>query len=208
MKTTKKKARKAGPQKRPAPAIVHPNQIRHAGGRPKKLTPALIDEWLGHLGLCLHMTHVAALCGISGQYLDWLKKGRRDAIDGTASIEREFSDRTRAKLAEIQRQELGSLAVYQRMAEGWSPTCDACRATNRPCGKHKKQLRLATSIAQWKLSHRFPREWNTSTVSIDLAGEAQVLDAQVPGSAGDDAGPKTIGAAMIMYIPQRRGELE
>lgn len=208
MKTTKKTSKKPGPKKRPAPAVVHPNAIRHPGGRPKKLNRALIDEWCGHIGLCLHMTHVAALCGVSNHYIEWLKKGRADAIANKESIEREFSERTRAKLAEIQQQELGSLAVYQRMAEGWSPSCDRCRAMGRPCGKHKKNLRLAADLAKWKLQHRFPREWNTSNVSLDLAGEGSVLDAQVPGSAGDEGGLKTIGAAMVMYIPQRRADLE
>ncbi len=44
-----------------------------------------------------------------------------------------------------------SLAVYQRMAEGWDPSCAECERARRPCGAHPRDLRTAVDIQRQEL---------------------------------------------------------
>lgn len=202
----KKPAAKRSKKKAP-PVAIEPSHISgritaRRMGRPSKLTRALIAEFLEHLSLGLHLQHCAALVGLPATQLsDHLKDGRRDAIAGKRSIAAEFSEAVRAKLAGLQQQELASLAVYQRIAEGWSPTCKACLAKSTPCGKHPQNLRLAADLSRWRLVHRFPREWNAQHVNVGLDGGDDT------GSSGEEGGGRPVVAAMVVFMPKRNDDV-
>lgn len=210
--TTKPRA-KASARPDTAPAAIEPSLTRgHVTaarmGRPRRLTRELIARFIAKLSLGMHLETAAAIVGIGRtQLLDWLRDGRRDidADPPRASVEADFSDAVDRELARLQEQELGALAVYQRMAEGWSPTCPRCIAKSAPCGRHRKNLKLAADLARWRLTHRFPARWNASHVRHELGsrGDDEGGAGIVPPGAGDGADRPAVMAAMVVFMPKR-----
>lgn len=160
---------------------------------------------MSRLTLGLHLEHAAALCGIRAPQLsDWLRQGRRDLDAGKDSVAAYFSELVSAELSRLHERSLEQLALYQRLAEGWSPSCKACTTKNRPCGAHKENLRLAADLVRWKLAHRFPAFWNRSTVSHEVGmrddGEQAAASAPVAGEEGTVR--PVVG--LTIFVPQRK----
>lgn len=213
--STKPRAKASG---RPvdAPAAIEPTRPAAPAtaartGRPPRLNGAFITEFVGHLELGLPLQHAAALCGaLASQVSDWLRDGRRDVEAGRHTVAAEFSERVRRALAELQRQHLGSLVVFQRIAEGWSPTCPRCAAKGGPCGRHRRNLKLAADLSWKMLTHRFPADWGASTVRHELASPN---DEGAPGGAakrpaGDDDGkPPPLVAGLVVFMPKRNDDV-
>lgn len=216
-KTSKKRAKTV--RKRPrkkskaATSSAGPSHIRghvtaSRGGRPTRLTHALIEQFLELLAEGLHVGHCAALTGLTHtQVTEYLRVGRRDADAKKRTIRAKFSILVREGIAALQQKELRTLADVERIALGFDPLCRACRGKLRGCGKHKPDIRLAADLAKWRLVHRHPKDWHVGTVSLDVTGNDD-SPAMVPGSAGDEGGPKAAVAALVMYIPRRRDDLE
>lgn len=216
-KTTRsKKSKRTQPRKRRAPAAGRPKkrpassstaiEPSMAGaprtGRPSRLTRALVAQFLEHLRIGLPLGQCAALCSMrSAQMSDWLREGRRDIEAGRATIEAEFSDRVCQALAELQKQHLSAHLIYTRMAEGWSPGCKYCVAKSGPCGRHRKNLRLAADL-NWKmLTHRFARDWNASTVRHEIgSGDDDGGSTTPPGEEGER--PAMV-AGLVVFMPRR-----
>lgn len=208
-KAPKKPRAKASARLAPPPAAIEPSHTRgHVTaarmGRPARLTRGLIAEFVANLQLGLPLGHAAALCGVrSSQLSDWLRDGRRDAEAGRDTVAADFSEQVRRTLAEFQKQHLGSLVVYQRMAEGWSPSCPRCITKGAPCGRHRKNLRLAADLTWKMLVHRFPGDWNASTVRHEV-GSGGDDEGATGGEAGEgEARPQPIAAAMMFFMPRR-----
>lgn len=218
-KTAQPKIPKAAKKKTPPPrskatqAPPMPSWIRahvtaaRTRGRPRKLTRPFIAEFVGYLERGLHLSQCGALCGVAPQMVSaWLRTGRDDEEKGRTSIERDFSAAVRAGIATLQLRGVDTLAVYQRMAEGWDPTCTDCIQAGKGCGSHPKQLKLAADIQRWQMSHRFPREWAPGTVPALLAGD-QDGGAPAASSLGDGVpAPAAFGA--LVFLPARREDLE
>ena len=208
LKKTSKKPERARSTKKPRPPRTEPSWIRgditaRRMGRPPKLTRALIAEFLGHLKTGLHLQNCAALVGVAPQMAGaWLRDGRNDEDRGKASIAREFSSAVRATLAELQRQGITTLAVYQRMAEGWDPRCARCTKERGPCGAHPKMLKLAADLQKWTLQHRFPREWSPGTVPALLAGDQDA--AAGGGTPSPEGAPAAAVFGALVFLPPRR----
>jgi hypothetical protein len=193
------------------PSWIRPEVTQRRGvGRPLKLDRDLIERFLVPLRQGLHLANCAAIVGIPPvMYHAWLRDGMRDEEKGKRSIQREFSKAVRRTLAELHQQGVTTLLVYQRMAEGWDPTCPLCTKHNRPCGAHKKNLKLAADLVRWMLSHRFPREWAPGTVPALLAGDQDAGSpaAAVASSAEGVPAPTAFGA--IVFLPARpRDDIE
>lgn len=207
-----KRRPKAVPAPEPSPPLpswirAHVTQARR-GGRPRKLNRKLIVEFLGYLERGIHLSECAALCGVVPQMIGaWLRQGRNDEEKGNYSIERELSSAVRAGLALLQLRGVDSLAVYQRMAEGWSPTCKACTSGNRPCGAHPTMLKLAADLERWRLVHRFPAKWSAGTMPAIVAGDAGELGT-VPLFAGSSEGgtPQPTAFGAIVFLPARAAD--
>ncbi len=203
LKKTSKKPERARSAKKGASWMRPEVTVRRGRGRPTRLTPALIAEFIGHLQTGLHLQNCAALVGVAPQMAGaWLRDGRNDEERGVTSIARDFSVQVRATLAGLHQQGITTLAVYQRMAEGWDPTCSTCTKGRKPCGKHPQQLKLAADLQRWMLQRRFPREWSPGTVPALLAGDQ---DAAVGGGAPSPEGtpaPAVFGA--LVFLPPRR----
>lgn len=199
-----------------APAAIEPTRPREPAavarmGRPPRLNGVFIAEFVGHLQLGLPLQHAAALCGaLASQVSDWLREGRRDVEAGRRTVAADFSERVRATLAELQKQHLGSLVIYQRIAEGWSPTCQRCTTKGAPCGRHRRNLKLAADLSWKMLTHRFPSDWGASTVRHELASPS---DEERPGgparpAGGDDDGkPPPLVAGLVVFMPKRNDDV-
>lgn len=174
-------------------------------GRPMRLTEAFMREFLGHLSLGLPIQHCSSLCGAAPtQVSDWLRDGRRAEERGEHSIARRFSEAVRATLADLQRQHLGSLVIYQRMAEGWLPSCKACARGGKPCGRHPRNLRLAADLSWKMLSHRFPADWGTTTVRHEVGlGHDEATGGAAAG--GEGASAAVVGLAI--FLPKRHDDV-
>jgi predicted transcriptional regulator len=215
-RTTTKRGAK-GPRKKPGPkpkpkAPPAPSHIRgdttarrlNPGGRPTKLTSAVIERFLELLAEGLHVAHVAALVGFTHvQVTDYLRVGKHEADAGKRTIRARFHVAVREGIAALQQKELRTLTDVERIALGWDPHCKACRGKERGCGKHPQQVKLAADIARWRLVHRHPRDWHVGTVSIEAHGSDDASSSTTPAVDGAD-GTKAVGAAMVLYIPQRR----
>lgn len=179
------------------------------GGRPTKLTGALIVQFLRLIAEGLHVAHCAALCGLTHtQVTEYLRVGRHEADAGKRTLKARFSIEVRRGIAALQQKELRTLSDVERIALGWDPTCVKCKGKVKGCGAHPMQIKLAADIARWRLVHRHPKDWHVGTISVEQAGD-EAVNAFTPGSAGDAGdGPKTIGAALVMYIPTRRDDLD
>lgn len=211
--TNTPKKRKGGSKATQGPPV--PSWIRahvtaaRTRGRPRKLTRPFIVEFIGYLERGLHLSQCGALCGVAPQMISaWLRTGRDDEEKGRASIERDFSAAVRAGIATLQLRGVDTLAVYQRMAEGWDPTCKACETARKGCGAHPKQIKLAADIQRWQMSHRFPREWSPGTVPAIMAGDQDATGLAVASSSGESA-PAPMAFGAIVFLPARpRDDLE
>jgi hypothetical protein len=207
-KARKPRSKKTHP-KRPAPAVPVPSWIRPEVtrrrakmGRPPKLTPPFIERFLRHVRTGVHLSACAALEGVSPQMISaWLRQGKDDEEKGRTTIHRDFSSQVRAALADLQQQGVTTLLVYQRMAEGWDPYCATCKRRQKPCGRHKRQLKLAADLQRWILSHRFPREWAPGTMPALLAGDQD--GAAMVASSGGDSIPAPTAFGAIVFLPSR-----
>ena len=194
----------------PTPPAVDPSHIRghvtaRRVGRPARLTRTLVAEFIGRLALGLHLEHAAALCGIRAPQLsDWLRQGRRDLDAKRDTIAAAFSEAVSAELSRLQERSLAQLELYQRLAEGWSPTCKACTTKRRPCGAHKENLRLAADLVRWKLQHRFPAHWNRSTVSHEVGIGDDGEQATTPTVVAGDEGNVRPVVGLTIFVPQRK----
>lgn len=58
--------------------------------------------------------------------------------------------KSRAKQA-ARAQGEASMQVYQRIAEGWDPSCKACTTGKKPCGAHPRDIKTAAKIQREEL---------------------------------------------------------
>lgn len=58
--------------------------------------------------------------------------------------------KSRAKQA-ARAQGEASMQVYQRIAEGWDPSCKACATGKKPCGAHPRDIKTAAKIQREEL---------------------------------------------------------
>lgn len=208
LKKKTKKTERRGSAASVTPSWIRPEATARKVGRPSKLTRALIERFMVYVERGLHLDQCAALLGVAASMSRaWLRDGARDLENGERTIHAEFSAAVTSALARLQLRGVDTLTVYQRMAEGWDPTCATCERDKKPCGAHPKQLKLAADLARWLLSHRFPRQWAPGTVPALLAGD-QDGGAPAASSSGDGVpAPAAFGA--LVFLPARpRDDLE